>query len=177
MRVDLELAILLQNAEDTQLLVQYKVFLGLNKNVCDSHDAVLESLLLQLLQELNGRHLVTRRLNRYLSKVARVVRSAGSTSCGVRHHARLRHLSGIFVLIVEESNVVVEDLEKAIDIVLVHILPMHAPIFGDLQDARGQDVLDRRLGLLNDVSQAVKHVVQAVGLALIRKHLVKENRQ
>jgi hypothetical protein len=44
----------------------------------------------------------------------------------------------------------------------------------NLQNGRGQQILDWSFRLLNDVSKAVKHVAQAVWLPLVVQHLIQE---
>jgi hypothetical protein len=50
LRVDLELAVLLEDAQNAELLVEDEVLVALDQNVRDGHDAVLEGFLLQLLE-------------------------------------------------------------------------------------------------------------------------------
>ena len=54
---------------------------------------------------------------------------------------------------------------------------MDCLVLCNLQNGRGQQILDWSFRLLNDVSKAVKHVAQAVRFTLVVQHFVQEDAQ
>lgn len=169
--VDFKLTVLLEDAQDAELSVENKVLVRLDQNISDGHDAVLQGFLLKLVKELRGRNLLTRCFDGHIGHVAILSPHRAETGDALGPFLGILH---VLFVIVEEPDVVVEDLEKAVNVVLLYGLPLDSLILGDFENGRGQEILDGSFRLLNDVPQAVKHVAQAVWLPLVVEHLIQE---
>jgi hypothetical protein len=147
--VDFKLTVLLENAQDAELSVENKVLVRLDQNISDRHDAVLQGFLLKLVEELRGRDLLTRCFDGDIGHVAILSPHRAETGDSLSPFLGILH---VLFVIIKEPDVVVEDLEKAINVVLLYGLPLNSLILGDLENRRGQEILDGSFRLLNDVS-------------------------
>lgn len=126
LRVHLEFAVFLQDAQDAQLPVENEVLVGLDQNICDGHDTILEGFLLKLVQQLRGRNFLAGGLYGNVGHVA--VLGAD------RRAALILGLLHVLLFIVEESDIVIEHLQEAVNVVLLDDLPLDARVLGNFQN-------------------------------------------
>jgi len=186
LRVDLELAIFLQDAQNAQFPVKYEILVSLDQYVCDRHDAVFQCFDLQFLEQLWSGNLFAGCLDARIDQVAvlsgcnRGIASSASssvcsTSCSSISLEIVTCLSHLVLLIIEESNIVIQYFQQAVYVVLLNTLPLDALILCDFENRGCQQILYWRLRLLNDIPEAIKHIAQAVRLAFIVEHFVQED--
>jgi hypothetical protein len=126
LRVHLEFAIFLQDAKDAQLPVENEVLVGLDQNICDGHDTIFEGFLLKLVEKLWGRNFLASGLYGNVGHVA--VLGAD------RRAALILGLFHVLLFIVEESDIVIEHLQEAVNVILLNDLPLDARILGNFQN-------------------------------------------